>query len=184
LKSLRNSFWPDKTIPRYFHTSLKYQKIDQTAFCFFKKKMIILMKKDRDGHFQWRNTLKRSGRRSLKRYMAIDPKQGKNRMRCIHIHPDDNIAIVTGDAAAGDKLECGDAVVVAAGAVPRFNKIALEDIAEGDAVRRYGLPIGIATRNILKGEHVHVHNIRSAWIPTFADRHESAQGDEGARHER
>jgi hypothetical protein len=105
-------------------------------------------------------------------------------MRCIHIHPDDNIAIVIGDVAAGDKLECDGAVVVAAGAVPRFNKIALENIAAGDEVRRYGLPIGIATRSIVKGEHVHVHNIRSAWIPTFADRHEPAQCDEGARHER
>jgi altronate hydrolase len=105
-------------------------------------------------------------------------------MRCIHIHPDDNIAIVTGDVIVGDKLEYDDSVVVATGEVPRFNKIALENIAEGSEVRRYGLPIGIATRNILQGECVHVHNVRSAWIPTFATRHEPAERDEGSRHER
>ncbi len=35
-------------------------------------------------------------------------------------------------------------------------------------ILKYGMPIGIATRNIAAGEHVHIHNIRSAYTPTHA----------------
>jgi (2R)-sulfolactate sulfo-lyase subunit alpha len=46
--------------------------------------------------------------------------------------------------------------------VPLGHKFALADIAQGDDVIEYGVRIAIATRPIRKGEHVHVHNVRSA----------------------
>ena len=39
------------------------------------------------------------------------------------------------------------------------HKYALRDIAEGENVVKYGMPIGHATRFIAKGEHVHTHNL-------------------------
>ena len=41
------------------------------------------------------------------------------------------------------------------------HKFALRDIAESEEIRKYGLPIGAALRNIRTGEWVHVHNCRS-----------------------
>ena len=41
------------------------------------------------------------------------------------------------------------------------HKYALRDIAEGENVVKYGMPIGHATCAIKKGEHVHVHNVRT-----------------------
>ena len=41
------------------------------------------------------------------------------------------------------------------------HKYALRDIAEGEDVIKYGMPIGHATRPIAKGEHVHVHNVKT-----------------------
>ena len=41
------------------------------------------------------------------------------------------------------------------------HKYALRDIAEGEDVVKYGMPIGHATRPIAKGEHVHVHNVKT-----------------------
>ena len=41
------------------------------------------------------------------------------------------------------------------------HKYALRDIAEGEDVIKYGMPIGHATRAIARGEHVHVHNVRT-----------------------
>ena len=41
------------------------------------------------------------------------------------------------------------------------HKYALRDIAEGENVIKYGMPIGHATRAIAKGEHVHVHNVKT-----------------------
>lgn len=42
-----------------------------------------------------------------------------------------------------------------------YHKLACRDIAGGEAVVKYGEHIGIAGRNILTGEHVHVHNVVS-----------------------
>lgn len=42
------------------------------------------------------------------------------------------------------------------------HKLALADIAAGQEIIEYGEPVGIATRDIRQGEHVHVHNVRSA----------------------
>ena len=41
------------------------------------------------------------------------------------------------------------------------HKYALYDIAEGENVIKYGMPIGHATCAIKKGEHVHVHNVKT-----------------------
>ena len=41
------------------------------------------------------------------------------------------------------------------------HKIALEAISAGDTVRKYGLSIGRATKDIQVGEHVHTHNVES-----------------------
>ncbi len=46
--------------------------------------------------------------------------------------------------------------------VPLGHKLALADIAAGQEIIEYGQRVGIATRNITKGEHVHVHNVKSA----------------------
>ncbi len=41
------------------------------------------------------------------------------------------------------------------------HKIALKDIKKDEKVMEYGEPVGKATQDIKKGEHVHVHNIRT-----------------------
>ena len=45
--------------------------------------------------------------------------------------------------------------------VPIGHKIALADIRNGDTVWKYGQDIGKAVADIGKGEHVHVHNIKT-----------------------
>ena len=41
------------------------------------------------------------------------------------------------------------------------HKYALRDIVEGENIVKYGMPIGHATKPIAKGEHVHVHNVKT-----------------------
>lgn len=41
------------------------------------------------------------------------------------------------------------------------HKIAIKDIYEGDFIIKFGEKIGIAVQNIKKGDHVHIHNIKS-----------------------
>ena len=45
--------------------------------------------------------------------------------------------------------------------VPIGHKIALVDIKAGDTVWKYGHDIGKAVANIAKGQHVHVHNLKT-----------------------
>ena len=45
--------------------------------------------------------------------------------------------------------------------VPIGHKVALADIKKGDTIWKYGQDIGIAKANIAKGEHVHVHNVKT-----------------------
>lgn len=45
--------------------------------------------------------------------------------------------------------------------IPFGHKFALQDIGRGQPVLKYGEAIGLATSDIHKGEHVHVHNVES-----------------------
>jgi altronate dehydratase small subunit len=45
--------------------------------------------------------------------------------------------------------------------IPMGHKFALKDMEEGEAVIKYGEPIGQSTARIARGEHVHVHNVVS-----------------------
>ena len=41
------------------------------------------------------------------------------------------------------------------------HKIALVDLNEGDTILKYGHDIGKVVKSIKKGEHVHVHNVKT-----------------------
>jgi altronate hydrolase len=82
--------------------------------------------------------------------------------RAIRCHPADSVAVALADLAAGEAVQVGGARVVIAGAVPKGHKFALRPHAPGDVVRRYGEAIGLATRMIAPGEHVHTHNLATA----------------------
>ena len=45
--------------------------------------------------------------------------------------------------------------------VPIGHKVALVDIKKGDTVWKYGQDIGKAVADIKRGEHVHVHNVKT-----------------------
>lgn len=51
--------------------------------------------------------------------------------------------------------------VVVNEAIPYGHKFAIRDIAVNDKIIKYGEEIGVATRNIKKGDYVHVHNLDS-----------------------
>ena len=45
--------------------------------------------------------------------------------------------------------------------VPLGHKIALQDLKEGDTILKYGHDIGKVVKPIKKGDHVHVHNVKT-----------------------
>jgi altronate hydrolase len=77
------------------------------------------------------------------------------------LHPDDPVAVARRDLQPGDRLLGGDDDLTARDAVPRGHKVALVALEAGALVRKYGQVIGIASRAIAAGEHVHEHNLVS-----------------------
>lgn len=78
--------------------------------------------------------------------------------RALRIHPSDNVAVALEAAEAGETVTAGGTAVAARDAVPFSHKIAIEEIAAGGPVRKYGVAVAFATRAIVPGEWVHGHN--------------------------
>lgn len=75
---------------------------------------------------------------------------------------EDDVAVLLDPVAESGQVSLGsEDGVIARQAIPAFHKIALRPIAEGSKVRRKGVAIGRATRDIQAGDHVHIHNIVS-----------------------
>ena len=74
----------------------------------------------------------------------------------------DNVATALQTLEPGGPLEVGGTTLVVREPIPSGHKIALRDIAAGDAVVKYGSPIGVATARIPAGTHVHTHNVASS----------------------
>lgn len=78
--------------------------------------------------------------------------------------PEDNVATLVSPASAGHSVtvmryDGSTVVVIARQNVPLAHKIAVEPIARGEAVLKYGEMIGEATEQIEPGAHIHVHNV-------------------------
>jgi altronate hydrolase len=72
------------------------------------------------------------------------------------LHPQDDVAIARQQLVGGTALPSG---AHSKGLIPPGHKVALRDLAAGQPVRRYNQVIGYASKPILAGEHVHVHNL-------------------------
>jgi (2R)-sulfolactate sulfo-lyase subunit alpha len=80
---------------------------------------------------------------------------------------DDDVGVAVRDLKKGEKvgvvtLEGREAGAVdLAGDVPLGHKVAMGDLPKDKPVAKYGRPVGKATQNIARGEHVHTHNVKS-----------------------
>ncbi len=78
-------------------------------------------------------------------------------MNTLRLHPNDPVVVALCDLATGDDL--GVAGAVARQPIPSGHKVAIRAIAQGEPVLKFGQVIGLASRPILPGEHVHTHNL-------------------------
>ncbi|PLW77807.1 galactarate dehydratase [Cohaesibacter celericrescens] len=85
----------------------------------------------------------------------------------LKVHADDNVSIIlsAGGVAAGTRLDTG---TVLRDDIPFGHKVALVDIGPGEAVIRYGVPIGIAKATLPEGSWVNEHMIELPEAPSLA----------------
>ena len=82
------------------------------------------------------------------------------------LHPDDNILVARRDIAAGERVELDGDTFTIPNAVELGHKLARRDIAADASVLKYGAPIGSMKTAVARGEHVHLHNLKSDYIPS------------------
>lgn len=85
----------------------------------------------------------------------------------LKVHDSDNVATIFANGITDGMLveirdkKGGAEMVRVAGDIPYGHKIAVQNIGKGEEIRKYGEEIGVASRDIVKGEYVHVHNLDS-----------------------
>ena len=83
-------------------------------------------------------------------------------------HKRDNVGVVVvEELEAGTEMLCvvtednSDFTLVSTHAVPIGHKIAISDLDPGNTVIKYGEDIGRMIAPAAKGDHVHVHNLKT-----------------------
>ena len=102
---------------------------------------------------------------SLGRLMANIPHQAPHLL--VHDRRDNVGVVVVESLAAGTALLCvvtednSEFPLVNNQEVPIGHKVALQDLAVGDTVIKYGQDIGRVVAPVRKGDHVHTHNLKT-----------------------
>jgi altronate dehydratase small subunit len=79
----------------------------------------------------------------------------------------DNVLVATSRIRAGETLLVEDVRVKIPADLPIGHKLSRRSIGAGEKIIKYGAPIGSAVADIEAGAHVHVHNVRSDYTPTY-----------------
>jgi len=89
-----------------------------------------------------------------------------NDERLLLLAPEDNVLVAIRAIERGSVLTIGERAIHVAERIPLGFKVAARDISPGEKIFKYGAPIGSATCDIPAGSTVHVHNMKSDYLPT------------------
>ena len=85
----------------------------------------------------------------------------------LRLHAADEVVIAVRSIRQGTLL--GAEGVTCTNDIPAGHKVAVHDVAKGQAVHRYGQTIGFASADIRAGDHVHTHNLAfEAFVRDYA----------------
>ena len=87
--------------------------------------------------------------------------------RLLLLDPRDSVFVVRARVRAGERIAVEGVDVLVTADLPLGHKVARGAIAAGERILKHGAPIGSATEPIAAGAHVHVHNVRSDYTPTY-----------------
>lgn len=77
------------------------------------------------------------------------------------IQPDDSVGVALTNLSKGTVMHTPKGNVKLLDDIKRGHKFALKNIREGENIIKYGYPIGHAIKDILKGQWVHTHNVKT-----------------------
>jgi (2R)-sulfolactate sulfo-lyase subunit alpha len=82
------------------------------------------------------------------------------------LHPADNVFVARRDIDAGEIVVLEGCELTVSTSVQVGHKVARFALEPGAPVLKYGAPIGSTTQAIAPGEHIHLHNMKSDYLPT------------------
>jgi hypothetical protein len=88
--------------------------------------------------------------------------------RLLLLSPGDSVYVLRGALEVGETVLLDGRSVRIDRRLGLGHKLARRAHAPGDKVIKYGAPIGSAIAPIAPGDHVHLHNLRSDYTPTYA----------------
>jgi hypothetical protein len=98
--------------------------------------------------------------------MGSGPQGRETAAAVLVLNAEDNVVVCRRDVRAGESLVIDGEVVVARADVTLGHKIARRLIPRGERVVKYGMSIGSSTAEIRPGDWVHLHNMKSDYIPS------------------
>lgn len=87
--------------------------------------------------------------------------------RLVCLHHKDNVVVLACALKAGETVRIEDSDYVLEQDLGLGHKLARRAIGAGEKIFKYGVAIGSATEPIAAGAHVHLHNMKSDYLPTF-----------------
>lgn len=78
------------------------------------------------------------------------------------VSPNDSVAVALTDLTPGQTVALAHQSITIGAEIPAGHKVSMRPHGPGDAVVKYGAPIGRATADIQTGDWVHSHNLASA----------------------
>ena len=78
----------------------------------------------------------------------------------ILLNSKDSVVVAVRSFEAGDSFSIGERIITVRSNIPAGHKIAVQAIASGQSVKKFGWSIGESTSSIEPGDHVHTHNLR------------------------
>ena len=87
--------------------------------------------------------------------------------RLVLLHEDDNILVCCRRIAAGEVIRLNGQPQAIHSDIDVGHKLARVDIDITDKIYKYGAAIGSAKATIRRGDHVHLHNLKSDYMPSY-----------------
>jgi len=108
------------------------------------------------------------------------PIQDLEHATLIRLSPDDNVLIAIRNLAAGTEINIDGTKHILTTTVGLGHKIAAQPIEAQEKIIKCHVSIGSAKRPIQQGEHIHLHNMKSDYLPTYdrGDKRDTNQEDQ------
>ncbi len=86
-------------------------------------------------------------------------RDAESTIEILRVAPGDHVATAMRDLPAGQAVTVDGVAITLKNDIPKGHKLAVLPVRAGEAVLKFGFPIGKATQDIAPGEHIHVHNM-------------------------